>query len=148
MQAAGLQGKRRRLVYVGLYEFFAIILSAMLLKLMSHAGAATALGLAVAASLASVAWNLIFNSLFERWEAGRRQQGRSLAVRLLHAVGFEGGLVVLLVPLLAWWLGIGLLEALLMDIGLLLFFLMYTFVFTWLFDRAFGLPGAVQSACA
>jgi uncharacterized membrane protein len=28
----------------------------------------------------------------------------------MHAIGFEGGLVVMLVPLFAWWLGIGLWE--------------------------------------
>ena len=147
MQGAYLHGIRRRVVYVGLYEFFAIILSAILLQLLSDGGATTSLVLAVIASAAAIIWNLIFNSLFEHWEAKRKQQGRSLALRLFHAVGVEGGLVLLIVPLLAWQLKISLLEALLMDIGLLLFFLVYTFVFTWLFDRVFGLPSAVQGAC-
>ena len=30
-----------------------------------------------------------------------------------------------------------------MDLGLLVFFLVYTFVFTWTFDRLFGLPAGV-----
>ena len=144
MHVSYLQGIRRRVVYVGLYEFFAIILSAILLHLLSDGSAATSLVLAIIASVAAIIWNLIFNSLFERWERKRQQQGRSLAVRLLHAIGFEGGLVLMLVPLLAWWLEISLLDALLIDIGLLAFFLVYTFVFTWLFDRIFGLPNAIQ----
>ena len=29
-----------------------------------------------------------------------------------------------------------------MDLGLMLFFLVYTFVFNWGFDRGFGLPAS------
>ena len=36
-------------------------------------------------------------------------------------------------------------EALVADIGILLFFLVYTVVFTWAFDRVFGLPQAASS---
>jgi len=48
------------------------------------------------------------------------------------------------VPLLAWWFGVSLWQALAMDFGLLLFFLVYTFVFTWVFDHLFGLPAAAR----
>ncbi|MCY1383930.1 Chlorhexidine efflux transporter [compost metagenome] len=40
----------------------------------------------------------------------------------------------MLVPLAAWWLSIGLVEAFLLDIGLLLFFLPYTLAFNWTYD--------------
>ncbi|WP_152600251.1 PACE efflux transporter [Cellvibrio mixtus] len=148
MQLVGLQGAKRRVVYVGLYEFIAIVLSAILLELMSNAGAAESLGLAVAASAVAIIWNLIFNGLFERWEASRKQQGRSLGVRILHAIGFEGGLLIFLIPLVAWWYDVSFWQALLMDLGLLVFFLVYTFVFTWAFDRVFGLPAAVNKQYA
>jgi len=80
--------------------------------------------------------------LFERWEARQSVRGRSVARRVAHAVGFEGGLVLFLVPLFAWWFDVGLWQALVMDLGLLLFFLAYTFVFNWCFDRVFGLPAS------
>ncbi len=147
-QMKGMQGVKRRVVYVGLYEFIAILLSAILLEMMSKAGAAESLGLAVAASAVAIIWNLVFNNLFEHWEKHRQRQGRSLGVRILHALGFEGGLLVLLVPLVAWWYSVGLWQALLMDLGLLVFFLVYTFVFTWAFDRVFGLPGSAMNQCA
>lgn len=139
-----MQGVKRRVVYVGLYEFIAILLSAVLLEWMSKAGAAESLGLAVAASAVAIVWNLIFNSVFERWEASRKHRGRSIAVRVAHAVGFEGGLLFFLVPLVAWWYEVSLLQALWMDLGLLVFFLVYTFAFTWLFDRVFGLPSSAR----
>ena len=143
-----MQGVKRRVVYVGLYEFIAILLSAILLELMSDSGAIASLGLAVAASAVAIVWNLVFNSLFERWEASRKLHGRSLGIRVFHALGFEGGLLLFLVPLVASWYNVSLWQALLMDLGLLVFFLVYTFVFTWVFDRVFGLPASANCRCA
>ena len=71
---------------------------------------------------------------------------RSVARRVAHAIGFEGGLAAILVPVFAWWLQVSLWQALWMDLGLLLFFLVYTFVFNWTFDRVFGLPVSAQPA--
>ena len=82
----------------------------------------------------------MFNHAFERWESRQLVRGRSLARRVAHALMFEGGLVLMLVPLIAWWLDVGLWHALVMDLGLVLFFLAYTFTFTWAFDKLFGLP--------
>lgn len=139
-----MQGAKRRVVYVGLYELVAIVLTTLLLKLMSNGGTAESMALAVAVSILAVVWNLVFNSLFERWEASRKKTGRSVKVRVLHAIGFEGGLLLSLIPLVAWWYGISLWQALLMDLGLLIFFLVYTFAFTWVFDRVFGLPASAR----
>ena len=50
----------------------------------------------------------------------------------------------MLVPLVAWWYSVSLWQALLMDLALLVFFLVYTFVFTWAFDRVFGLPASAR----
>lgn len=141
-----MQGVKRRVVYVSLYELVAIILSALLLEWMTHAGANHSLGIAIAASAVAIVWNLVFNYGFERWENHNQHKGRSLMIRVLHAVGFEGGLLVFLVPLLAWWFDVGLLQALVMDLGLLAFFLFYTFTFNWVFDAVFGLPVSVTSA--
>ena len=141
-----MQGVKRRVVYIGLYELVAIILSALLLCLISSADGAGSLGIATAASAIAILWNLAYNYGFEVWEKHRKLQGRSLGVRLLHALGFEVGLVIFLVHLLAWWLDVSLLQALLLDLGLLVFFLFYTFTFNWVFDAMFGLPAAVTQA--
>jgi len=47
-------------------------------------------------------------------------------------LGFEflGLLAILVSALMAWWLGISLLQALILDLGLLVFFVFYTFVFS------------------
>ena len=145
-----MQGVKRRVVYISLYEGIAIVVASFGLAAMSGQGLGHSGALAVIASVIAVAWNLAFNALFERWEARQAVRGRSLRRRIAHAIGFEGGLVAFLVPTFAWWLGISLFEALVMDLGLVNFFLVYTFVFNWAFDAVFGLPasasGAVQPA--
>lgn len=145
MSAPKLQGIWRRVVYIGLYEVLAIALAGLGLMLMSGESLVASGALATATSAVAVVWNLVFNSLFERWEARQPVKGRSVKRRVAHAVVFEAGLVLMLVPLIAWWLGIGLWEALVMDLALVVFFLVYTFVFNWAFDAIFGLPASARA---
>lgn len=84
--------------------------------------------------LIALAWNVAFNAAFDRLLA-RRGRTHGVASRTLHAPLFEGGLVLVCVPFAAWWLGIAWLDALLLDAGLLLFFLPYTWAFHWSWDR-------------
>ncbi|KQP44694.1 PACE efflux transporter [Pseudorhodoferax sp. Leaf274] len=137
-----MQGIQRKIVYVTLYEGIAILCASVGLALLSGQGAGTSTALATVCSVIAVIWNLVFNTLFEAWEKRQPVRGRSVQRRIAHALGFEGGLAAILVPLFAWWLDIGLYEALLFDAALLLFFLVYTFVFNWGFDRVFGLPAS------
>lgn len=140
-----MQGIQRKVVYVTLYEGIAILCASVGLAALSGAGAGTSTALATVCSVIAVVWNLIFNSLFEAWESRQPVRGRSVARRIAHAIGFEGGLAAVLVPLFAWWLDIGLWEALVFDAALLLFFLVYTFAFNWGFDRVFGLPASAAA---
>lgn len=139
-----LQGPLRRVVYVGLYEMIAIAVATAGLAALTGQGAAHSSAVAVASSVIAIIWNVVWNHLFERWEARQAVRGRGVGRRIAHALGMEGGLVFMLVPLFAWWFKVSLWEALVMDIGLLLFFLCYTFVFNWGFDRVFGLPRSAQ----
>ena len=142
----GLQGPWRRVLYVTLYELIAIAVATAGLAQLSGQGAGHSSVVAVAASAIAVLWNVVFNWAFERWESRQTVRGRSVARRVAHAIGFEGGLVFTLVPLFAWWFGVSLWHAFVMDLGLIVFFLGYTFVFNWAFDRVFGLPASAQGA--
>lgn len=139
-----MQGIKRRVVYVSLYELIAILVSSLLLALASGQGGGRASVAAVAASAIAIIWNIVFNALFERWEARQAKRGRSVMRRVAHAIGFEGGLVVTLVPMFAWWFGISLWDAFWLEAGLIVFFLVYTFVFNLAFDKVFGLPASAQ----
>lgn len=140
-----LQGPKRRVLYVALYELIAIAVATLGLALLTGQSAAHASVASIAASAIAVVWNLVFNWAFERWESRQAVRGRSVARRVAHAIGFEGGLVFTLVPLFAWWFGVSLWQAFVMDLGLIVFFLCYTFAFNWGFDRVFGLPASAQA---
>ena len=137
-----MQGIRRKAVYVGLYELFAIAFSSTGLAAGANASLERAGAIAVATAVIAVVWNLVYNTLFERWEARQSVRGRGLGRRVAHAIGFELGFLVLLVPLFAWWMDIGWWHALVLDLGLSAFFFVYTFAFNWAFDAVFGLPAS------
>ncbi|AOY88677.1 hypothetical protein BKP64_11115 [Marinobacter salinus] len=102
-------------------------------------GKTGALGI-VGASLATI-WNYVFNLVFD---LGLKKLNdstqKSLRTRLLHAISFELGLMVMFLPIIAWWMGIGLVDALIVDLAFIVFYLVYTFVFTWSYDTIFPDP--------
>lgn len=82
----------------------------------------------LAIGLLALTWNVIFNSLFDRLKV-RLQLANNGWTRIVHALLFEGGLILFAVPLIAWWLNISLVQALILDLGVLLFFLPYTYLY-------------------
>ena len=137
-----MQGLKRKIVYVTLFEGIAIVCATFGLAMFSGNELGHSSALAAATSVVAVTWNFVYTHLFEAWEKRQTKRGRSLARRVAHTIGFESGLIALLVPLIAWWFHISLMQALLLDLTLVIFFLGYTFTFAWAFDRVFGLPTA------
>ncbi|MCS3450780.1 MULTISPECIES: PACE efflux transporter [Bradyrhizobium] len=91
----------------------------------------------VSATVATV-WNLLFNLGFDH--ALVRVTGRiakTMPIRVAHAMLFEAGLIVLLIPFVAWYLGVSLWAALMMDISIVAFYLVYAFAFNIAYDRVF-----------
>jgi uncharacterized membrane protein len=72
----------------------------------------------------------------QRLRGGTR---KTTLIRVLHAVMLEVGLLFVLLPLFAWYLGISLWQAFLMDVSFALFYIGYAFVFNWAYDRLFPL---------
>ncbi|HIE0193218.1 TPA: PACE efflux transporter [Serratia marcescens] len=141
-----MQGVKRKLVYVTAYEIIGMAISALGLALLSgHAPSSTG-PLAVVITTIAVSWNFIYNYLFEWWESRLVSRTRTLKRRILHAVGFQLTLVVYLIPLIAWWMGITLWQALLLDMALIVIIPCYTFLFNWAFDKLFGLPASALPA--
>ena len=89
--------------------------------------------LSLMVSLMVMSWNMLFNLLFDH---AQRRMGfeRKLVARVIHSVMFECGLVLLIVPVAAWWLHIGLWDAFVLEICIALFFLPYTFLFNLAYD--------------
>ncbi len=132
--------RSRRVLQAVLYEVFAIAFVGPMLSIAFDEPPTSAIGLAFVLSSIALGWNYVFNTLYERWESRQIERGRSFTRRVAHGIGFEGGLVIILVPVMSLWLDISALNAFLANLGLLAFFFIYAIAFTWAFDRTFGLP--------
>jgi uncharacterized membrane protein len=97
---------------------------------------------AVVSTTIAMGWNYVFNLGFDHalLRAGRSLH-KTVQIRVLHAVLFEGGLLLLLVPFIAWYLQFSLRDALVMDLTLAAFYLVYAFAFNWAYDAVFPLEG-------
>ncbi|HHS9481656.1 multidrug/biocide efflux PACE transporter [Raoultella ornithinolytica] len=90
-------------------------------------------GLSVLLATLAMVWNLIYNAAFDRlWPISRVV--RTLKVRALHAIGFESGFILIGVTAVALILGVSLIQAFMLEIGFMLFFLPYTMLFNWVWD--------------
>lgn len=137
----------RRVLYVVTYELCGILLTVLGLVLLGFGGGSSGL-VAVAASTVAVTWNFLWTTAFERWERRRDLPERTVRRRIVYTLGFEGGLIVLLLPVMSMILEVSLLHALTLDLGLFAFFLVYTFCFSWLFDVVLPPEGARRRADA
>lgn len=86
-------------------------------------------------------WNYLYNLLFDH--ALLRLTGRlakTVWTRVLHAMLFEAGLLAILMPFIAWYLQVSLMQAFLLDLSFAVFYLVYAFVFNWAYDWMFPIP--------
>ncbi|HEY9020521.1 MAG TPA: PACE efflux transporter [Paracoccaceae bacterium] len=95
----------------------------------------------VSATIATL-WNYLYNLMFDH--AMQRLRGsviKTPAIRVLHAVLFEAGLLLVLIPFIALYLGVSLWTAFVMDVAFAGFYLVYAFAFNWAYDVIFPIPG-------
>lgn len=98
------------------------------------------LGLLAVIALIAALWNAVYNTSFDWIEGrltGRTADHRPYFMRMAHATGFEGGLILISVPIVMIWTSMSWLEALVADIGLALAYVVYAFFFNLGYDRVF-----------
>lgn len=123
------------------FEIIGILLATPLAALLFHLPGQHSAIVVVVSALVAMTWNYVYNLGFDRLlQRLRGTTAKTAPIRLLHALLFELGLLALLLPFVAWYLDIGLWQALLMDLTLAGFYLVYALVFNWGYDRLFPLP--------
>ncbi len=123
------------------FEGLGLMISIPLFSLLAGQPADHLGPLAIGLSLLATGWNYLYNLLVDHWMV--RQLGRlekRFLERVLHALLFELGLLLVALPLTALWLGISLWQALWLDIGFSLFFVFYAFGYNLAYDHLFPLP--------
>lgn len=134
-----------RLRQIALFEVGGLLLVTPPFAWLSGVPLSDSLGLMAVLALIAAVWNGIYNTGFDWLDgrlSGRTADRRPLRWRVAHAVGFEGGLLLLTLPVIMLWTDMGWLEALLADIALALAYVAYAFVFNLAYDRLF--PIAVE----
>ncbi|WP_407279058.1 PACE efflux transporter [Aromatoleum evansii] len=98
------------------------------------------LGLLAVTALIAALWNAVYNTAFDWVEGrltGRTADRRPVGLRAMHALGFEGGLLLMTLPVIMAWTGMGWVEALIADLGLATAYVIYAFAFNLGYDRVF-----------
>lgn len=97
--------------------------------------------LAIVFSIIATVWNYYYNILFDKAMLKKTGQiHKTTIVRIAHAIIFEFGLLFITLPIMAWWLKISLLDALILDLGMVIFYLVYAFVYNLAYDKVFPIP--------
>ncbi|MGF1725358.1 PACE efflux transporter [Photobacterium nomapromontoriensis] len=123
-----------RLFHAVLFEVLAVLFSILGLVLLTDHPVSSLSGTMIAVATIAMAWNMIFNAIFDRFFPGDRE-ARGFIVRCLQVVAFEGGLLLITVPLMAWMLNVSLWQAFMMDIGVTIFIAGYAFAFNYCYDH-------------
>ncbi|WP_216934895.1 chlorhexidine efflux PACE transporter AceI, partial [Acinetobacter sp. BY484] len=125
---------KRRLIHALSYEVILLVIIAIALSFIFNLPMQITGVLGIAMAITSVIWNMLFNHYFEKFEA-RHGLKRTVKVRIAHAIGFEGGLMLATIPMVAYALHMSLAQAFLLDLVLTLCILVYTFIFQWAYDH-------------
>ena len=142
-----MRSLKDRLRHTLLFEAIALTLLALVgSRLTGHAPQDLGV-LGLMMSVIAMLWNLAFNWAFDHWHMRTRGLApRTVALRVVHALLFEAGLLLVGLFLVAWWLSLSYYDAFLLDIGMSAFFLVYAFVFNWAYDTLFPPRGRERTA--
>ena len=124
---------KERVFHAVIFEVTANVIIALSLAWLMNVSVLQSGSLSVISALTATVWNFILNKLFDSLQK-KHQFQRTFLVRAIHAVGFETGLIISLIPVAMVMLNLTVAEAFFVEIGLVLFFLPYTMLFNWLYD--------------
>jgi uncharacterized membrane protein len=133
-----LRSARDRAVQTLLYELGGLALVTPAYALISGSGAGESLTLMVALSVAVMVWSPLHNTVFDliEWRRCRRvASDRPLGWRLVHAFSHEVTTLIVTLPLILWLTDLGVVQALLLDLGLSAFYALWALVFHAAYDR-------------
>lgn len=123
-----------RIFHAVLFEVFAVLLTIVGLILFTEHQLMAVSGLVILISLIAMVWNFIFNWIFDYFFPASRET-RGVKIRLLHVTLFEGGLLCMTLPLVAYILKISLWQAFMIDLAMTVFIVIYTLIFNYIYDH-------------
>ncbi len=144
-----LRSFRDRLRQIALFELGGLLLVTPPFAWASGVPLVESAGLLAFLALVAAIWNGSFNTGFDWLEGrltGRTADRRPFRLRCLHATLFEAGLLLITLPIIVLWTGMGWVEALVADIGLAITYTVYALLFNLAYDRLFPIAQAAAPA--
>lgn len=126
--------KTERVFHSLLFELIAVVMLTFFLVASFSQESGEATLLAISTSTIAMVWNYFYNLIFD-FKFGQERVKRSFNIRCVHAVGFEIGIMLLTIPLLMWALELDFISVIILDLGLMIFFLVYSLAFNYLYDH-------------
>lgn len=123
-----------RIFHAVLFEVLAVLLTIVGLILFTEHQLMAVSGLVILISLIAMVWNFIFNWIFDYFFPASRET-RGVKIRLLHVTLFEGGLLCMTLPLVAYILKVSLWQAFMIDLAMTVFIVIYTLIFNYIYDH-------------
>ncbi|MEZ7813678.1 MAG: PACE efflux transporter [Paracoccaceae bacterium] len=126
---------KSRLKHTILFEVVALFLILPLGSVIFHIDPWDFGHVAVFATAFAMIWNYFYNVCFDHFMMlAFSNLEKTILIRIGHSILFELGLLVVLAPMIAWYLGISLLAAVFMDVAFSVFYIVYAFFFNWCYD--------------
>lgn len=128
-----------RLRHTLMFEICLLAVLAPLMSVLTQKPIADIGILPVILAVKAMVLTVIFNWSFDKVDVyyGRIPTQRSFRGRVMHAICSELFLSSTSLPILMWWLDLGLWQAVVMDIIMIGAVMVYTFIFNWAYDRLF-----------
>lgn len=139
-----MRNRLDRIRHAILFELIGLVLVVAVLSQfgfeMGHVGV-----MGVVFSVVATGWNYVYNILFDNYMMKRTGSTvKTTMNRVMHSLCFEGGLLFLTIPAMAWFLNISLVEAFILDIGLVVFYLFYAYIYNLAYDKVFPIQHKTQ----
>lgn len=137
---------RDRVQHAIVFEVIALLIIIPLGILFFHMPANDIGLITIGSAVVATGWNYIYNLLFDiGMKRVKGDLNKTIPIRVFHAILFEAGLLAILAPLVALYLGITLVEALILDVSLSLFYVVYAFLFNLIYDHFFPFSQSRQN---
>ncbi|MCT8986324.1 PACE efflux transporter [Shewanella phaeophyticola] len=120
--------RKERIFHAVSFEVLAAAIIVPVSAILMQKSTTDMLVVSIGLSFLAVMWNYVYNIWFDKL-LGSDRINRTLAMRIVHATGFEGGLLVVTLPMVSWYLSLNLIDTMMLEGGVLLFFFVYTGVF-------------------
>lgn len=125
---------KERILHSLLFEAFALCILMVTARLFTSHNPGVVGGISLALSLLAMGWNYVYNLGFDHI-FGHDRLSRKLGIRILHGLGFEVGFLIVSIPLLMWVLQMDFWTVFILDLGVVIFFLVYSIIYNWAYDQ-------------